>query len=247
MHLVVLVAVNGMDDGTGAQEEQRLEHSVGEQVEHRRHVAQAVTLVNLDERVVVGANSQRGHHEGNLGNGREGQRTLDVALGAGDGSGIERRERANDQDDVHRTLHEDIEREEPCHQEHTGHNHRGGVNQGRHGGGTLHSIGQPDVQRVHRTLTGTADEDEGQRPCHHRAAHEGGASGSADGALGRFQATRHRGPEDELVEVERLGVIAQNHDTQQEEQVSQTGDDECLLVGMVGSGCRVIETDEQVG
>ena len=69
VHLVVLIAVNGMDDGTGAQEEQRLEHSVGEQVEHRRHVAQAVTLVNLDERVVVGAHGQRGHHEGDLRDG----------------------------------------------------------------------------------------------------------------------------------------------------------------------------------
>ena len=34
MHVRVLVAVNSVNNGTGAQEEQRLEHGVSEQVEH---------------------------------------------------------------------------------------------------------------------------------------------------------------------------------------------------------------------
>ena len=35
-----LVAVNCVNDATGAEEEQCLEHGVGEQVEHRSHVAE---------------------------------------------------------------------------------------------------------------------------------------------------------------------------------------------------------------
>ena len=48
VHLAVLIAVNSVDDCTGTQEEQCLEHSVSEQVEHRSHVAKT-SLVTTNE------------------------------------------------------------------------------------------------------------------------------------------------------------------------------------------------------
>ena len=57
MHLAVLVAVNSVDDSTSAKEEQRLEHSVSEQVEHRRHVAKTC-LMTTNELALRAAHCQ---------------------------------------------------------------------------------------------------------------------------------------------------------------------------------------------
>ena len=40
-HPAHLVAMHGMDDGTGTEEEQGFEHGVGEEVEHRSHITEA--------------------------------------------------------------------------------------------------------------------------------------------------------------------------------------------------------------
>ena len=39
-----LVGVYRVDDATGAEEQQRLEHGVGEEVEHRSHVTQSARV-----------------------------------------------------------------------------------------------------------------------------------------------------------------------------------------------------------
>ena len=56
-----LVAVNGMDDASGAEEQQSLEHGVSEQVEHACHVSQSAFV-----RVGSGADAQGYHHETDL-------------------------------------------------------------------------------------------------------------------------------------------------------------------------------------
>ena len=56
-----LVAVYGMDDASGSQEEQGLEHGVCEQVEHTGHVTQSAFV-----RVGCRADTQCHHHETNL-------------------------------------------------------------------------------------------------------------------------------------------------------------------------------------
>src|SRR6185436_6034306 len=65
----VLLVVRGVDDRTSAEEEQRLEEGVGQQVEDGR-----------DPR----ANPERQHHIAELGNGGKREDALDVALAYGD-------------------------------------------------------------------------------------------------------------------------------------------------------------------
>ena len=79
--------MDGVDDTSGAKEEASLEHGVGEQVEHGRHVAQRADVVMAGGQ--FGADAEGHHHEGNLRDGGEGQHALDVALGTGHGGGIE--------------------------------------------------------------------------------------------------------------------------------------------------------------
>ena len=152
-----LVGVNGMDDTTGTKEEASLEHGVGEQVEHTGHVTQLRVVV--EHGFVTGkAHAECHHHEGNLGNGRESQHTLDVALGTSHGGGIEGGEHTHPHDNAHRLGSVlNPQGEHTGNLEHTGHHHGSSVNQSRYRRGALHGIGKPDVQGEHGTLTGTTD------------------------------------------------------------------------------------------
>ena len=67
-----------MDDAARAEEEQGLEHGVGEEVEHACHVTQAAVM-----RVGRSTYAQSHHHEADLRDGGEGQHALDVALHTG--------------------------------------------------------------------------------------------------------------------------------------------------------------------
>ena len=165
-----------MDDRTGTEEQQRLEHSMREEVEHTGHVTEAV--VSAVTRYAEGH-----HHETDLRNGREGEHALDVGLHTGD----HRREQRGKRTD-HRNAHEHlgslevIHRKEACDQVDAGHDHRRGMDQRRYRGRTFHRVGQPDMQREHRRFTGTADKDQRHRPGHHRAPHEGLARSSCEDA-----------------------------------------------------------------
>ena len=79
-----VVAAHGVDDRTGAQEEERLEESVREQMEEAR-------------RREPGADGR--HHVAELRHGGVGQHALDVVLHAGQHGGQQGRERADPRDD----------------------------------------------------------------------------------------------------------------------------------------------------
>ena len=99
------------------------------------------------------------HHKRNLRDGGEGENSLDVALGASHGSGIESGEHSHPYNNTHLTRGIlNPQGEETGYLEHTGNNHRGGVDESTDGGRTFHGIGQPDVQGEHGRLTGTTDE-----------------------------------------------------------------------------------------
>ena len=83
----VLLVVHGVDDAARAEEQQRLEEGVGEQMEHRR---------------AVGADARGEEHVAELRAGRISDHPLDVVLGAADGRGEDAGRGADIGDDVHR-------------------------------------------------------------------------------------------------------------------------------------------------
>ncbi len=238
-----LVAVDGMDDAAGTKEQTGLEHGVGEQVEHTGHEAQLCVIV--EHAVMTGQRNAKGHHhEGNLGNRREGQHALDVALGTSHGGSIESREDAHPDDNRHLRLcilHP--QREHTGNLEHAGHNHRCGVDECRDRRRALHGVGQPDVQREHGRLTGTTDEHQHQSRGQYKAC-SGNSLGSIAGnerrrALAHHDVTGKR-------EAERVRIVTEHQDTDEEEHIGKARHDECLLRSCNGGLQRIIEADEQI-
>ena len=84
-HCRHLVRVYGVDDAAGAEEQQRLEHGVGEEVEHRGHVTESAGVG-----VGRGADAEGDDHEADLRYGTECQHALYVALHASHYGGVER-------------------------------------------------------------------------------------------------------------------------------------------------------------
>ena len=70
---MAVIRTDGMDECARAEEEQGLEHGVGEEVEHGCHVADAVVELGT-------GNSQRHHHKRNLRYGGECEHSLDINL-----------------------------------------------------------------------------------------------------------------------------------------------------------------------
>ena len=77
----VLLAGHGVDDGTGAEEQQRLEEGVGEEME---------------DGDAIGAQPQSHEHVAELRTGRIGDDALDVVLHEADGCGEEGGNRTHD-------------------------------------------------------------------------------------------------------------------------------------------------------
>ncbi len=231
-HVAHLVAMHGVDNGAGAEEQEGLEHGVGEEVEHGGHVAQPLVAAHS-------GNAEGHHHESDLGDGGEGEHPLDVRLHAGDDGGVEGREGSDDrnQDEHFRRFH-GVDGEEPRHEVDTRDDHGGRMNQRRHGRGAFHRVRQPDVQGEHGGLARATHEDEGHGPAHHGAAHERRARGLGEqGGVAGVQ----------NVERECVRVVGQNEDADEESQVSEAGDDERLLGSGHGLGLRVVESNQQVG
>ena len=113
----------------------------------------------------------------------------------------------------------------------TGYNHGSGVDQRRNRSWTLHCIWQPDVQWEHRTLTGTTDEHQEQR-CRHYP------SSTCQSRVKLWLSIQ--------VVVEGSYVEAVEQDTDEEEEVRETGYDERLLAGMNCSMLWIVETNKQV-
>ena len=156
-HVVLEVGADNHDDGTRAEEEQGLEHGVGEQVEHGSHVTDAALALQRRD-------DAKGHeHVSYLRDSGERETALDVALAASHRGSVERgegRDVSHVVQRVWRVLNPD--RHQRRHLVNTGHDHGGGVDESRHWRRAFHGIGKPDVQREHGRLTGTANEHQEQ-------------------------------------------------------------------------------------
>ena len=146
---MMVTVFDAVDDRARAQEEQRFEEGVHEQVEDGGD---------------PGANAQGGEHEPELGDGRIGQDFFDVVLGYSDGGGEQSCERADESDKGHSavvTVVGGVEQGEHANDEvHARRYHGGGMDESGDGRRALHGVGQPHMQRKLGRLTNGAPEDE---------------------------------------------------------------------------------------
>jgi len=140
-HAHHVVRADAVNHAARAQEQQRLEERVRDEMERARDVR---------------ADAERGDHEPKLRNRRVREHALDVVLRDADRRGEERGECADNRDGGHRGSARfgggNVERVRARDQIHTRGDHRRGVDQRADGRGTFHRIRQPDVQRKLRGL-----------------------------------------------------------------------------------------------
>ena len=139
----VLLVMHRMDDRARAEEQQRLEEGVREQVEDAEAVA---------------ADAERDEHVAKLRTGRIGDDALDVVLHEADRRGEERRRRADHRHDGERRRREFEQRRQPRHHEDAGRHHRRGMDERRDGRRAFHRVRQPGVQQELRRLAHRAHE-----------------------------------------------------------------------------------------
>ena len=138
----VLLAAEGVNDGAGGEEEQRLEEGVGDEVEDGGG---------------VGRDAAAEEHVAELRDGGVGEHALDVVLDQGDGGGEEGSGCADDGDDAERegrAVEEDMGAGDHVD---AGGDHGGGVDERGDGRGAFHGVGQPDVERELRAFAGGAE------------------------------------------------------------------------------------------
>ena len=122
-----------MDHGARAQEQERFEEAVRQEVEHAR---------------VRRAGAGRGHHVAELRHRRVREDALDVVLHARQRRRQQGREGADPTDERQDVGDEGEERLRAGDHEHAGGDHRRGVDQRGHGRGPLHRLGEPHVGRL---------------------------------------------------------------------------------------------------
>ena len=179
-------------------------------------------------RVAGGSQPGRQHHVADLGHGRGGQRLLDVVLGATDDRAEEQRHRA---DDHHGGLRGGcgVEDRARAHDEVDARGDHGrGVDQGADGGGALHGVTEPGLQR-HLGALAARTEQQQQADGGERAAGHG----------------RHRG--EHRAERHRADRVEQHHQGDGQTHVADPVDHEGLLGGGGCAGLVGPEPDQQVG
>jgi len=137
-----------VDHAPRAEEEERLEKRVGEDVEDPRGEGP-----DPDPEEHVAELAHRGVRE----------HLLDVELREPDGRRQQRGRRPHDRDDGERLRREDEEEVHPRRHVDPGGHHRGGVDERRNGGRAGHGVRQPDVERDLRRLPRRAEEEEQPR------------------------------------------------------------------------------------
>ena len=108
---------------------------------------------------------------------------------------------------------------------------------------TLHGIGQPDVQREHGTLTGTTDKHQHEGRRQDKAC---GSNGFSSIACNERSSTLAHHNISCKREAERVGVVTEHQDTDEEEHIGEARHDESLLRGSNGGLQRVVESNQQI-
>ena len=103
------------------------------------------------------------------------------------------------------------------------------------------------MQREHRTLTGTTNEHQHQSSRNDEPSGSDSLRDIARNHLCGSLAHHDFGTMPCKGEAERVNIVAEHQDTNQEEHIGEAGHDECLLRGGDGRLQRIVEADEQVG
>src|SRR6516162_6359097 len=227
----ILLTGKRMNHATGAEEEQGLEESVSHEVENASS---------------KGAYAEGEKHEPQLTDRGIGQDFLDVGLRKSHGCGENSGEGADDGDDVHGRRGELIDGVHAGDHIDTRGDHRGGMDEGADGRGTLHRIGEPDVQGQLRGLAGcTNEEEQSDRGEYGRAigeaalVHHGGqhfenageAPGIAETPRGESNGAKGGGNEE---------------NPEEEARVADTINDEGFFASVRSGFFEEVETDQQV-
>ena len=219
----ILFVRHRVDDRARAQEHERLEEGVGEQMEHARP---------------IGANTHGDEHVAQLRTGRIGDDALDVVLDEADGRGEEGGDATYDDHHFTRCGRQFVERRHAGDEEDPRRHHGRGMDQGRDRGRAFHGVGQPGVQDELRRLAHGAHEqqeaDEGQDvdvPAQelHRLADLSGSR-----AEDRVQFDRAENEED-------------GGDAEHEAEIADPVDDEGLDRGGIGRRPQIPEADQEIG
>src|SRR6266571_4463801 len=149
LYLAMHGMMQGMQDAASTEEEQSLEESVCEEVEHAR------------ARTILTGYPQTHKHVAQLANGREGQHTFEVILDKSDGGGEKGRDATNPGHDPESSrISGGKEWKGTRHHIDTCRNHGGRMDECAHGRGTFHSRWQPDMQRNLGRFTNGPTEDQ---------------------------------------------------------------------------------------
>ena len=219
----VLLVAHGVNDRTGAEEQQGLEEGVGEQVEHAH---------------AIGPHAHGHEHVAKLRAGGIGDDALDVVLHQADGGGEEGGDAADEDDRVPGNGGQLVERRHARHQEDAGGDHGGGVNQRRDGGRAFHRIRQPGVQQELRRLA--------HRPHEEQQADDGEnialAAEEIEGLAGHGRGGGEDGVELDGAENGEDGEYAQG-----EAEIAHPVDHKGLDGRRIGRWFQIPEADQQIG
>ena len=120
----------------------------------------------------------------------------------------------------------DEQREHPCDEVDSCHDHRCGMDEGGHRCRAFHSIREPDMQGEHGALAGSSDEHQPE--------------GEREHSLCRTESRSIR------AERECPGIEPVNQNSHKEAEVSEPCDDKCFLGSGNSLRLRIVEPDKQV-
>ncbi len=218
----ILLVVHRVDDRPRAQEQQRLEEGMREQVEHRRS---------------VGAHARGEEHVAQLRAGRIGDHPLDVPLRRADRGGKYAGRRAHDRHHRQRDRRGLEHRAQPADHEHARGHHGGGVDQRRHRRRPLHRVRQPGVEAQLRRFAHRADEQQDAQHVHrcHAIAEEADGRPAHSRRGGEDFGDRDGAEHDESAE-----------DAEHEAEVAHAVDHESLDRSSVGGWLLEPEPDQEI-
>ena len=222
-HAHVLLMVHGVDDRAGAEEQERLEEGVREEME---------------DAGAISSDAASDEHVAELRAGRIGNDALDVVLHEADGRGEERRDRADQRHELQCVGRQLEDRRKSRDHEDAGGHHRGGMDERRDGRRAFHGVRQPGVEQELRGLAHRAHEEQQRERRQDVDVVARKAEGLADCARhGRKQ----------RVEIHRVEDEKEPEDAERETEVADAVDDESFDRRRIGGGLFVPESDEQIG